>query len=121
MYLHQSPVCKEGNIETCSQGKGSCPEGNYGGWGCSGCQYNNWDEYIKRGRYIKENIVIKENNIKKKYTKFEVAEYILGWSDADQEWLDIEGIKSILHNSMRMLEDKHDGIEANFERRKEQR
>ena len=59
--------------------------------------------------------------MKKKYTKFEVAEYILGWSDADQEWLDIEDIKSILYNSMRMLEDKQDGIEASYERRKDQR
>jgi len=141
MYLHQSPVCKEGNIETCSRGKGSCPEGHYGGWGCNGCQYNNWQEYkkehgedhnapdifkdlgntklnIDKDKLIKAIKKVKEN---KKYTKFEVAEYILGWSNADQEWLDIEGIKAILHNSMRMLEDKQDGIEATYERRKEQR
>lgn len=34
MYLHRGPKCKEGNPQTCSQGRGSCPPGVCGGWGC---------------------------------------------------------------------------------------
>lgn len=35
MYLYRSPKCKEGNPQTCSQGRDSYPPGVVcGGWGC---------------------------------------------------------------------------------------
>jgi hypothetical protein len=47
VYLHQGGICREGNIEKCSKGRGSCPPGMFGGWTCSGCLYNNEQEKIE--------------------------------------------------------------------------
>jgi hypothetical protein len=52
-----------------------------------------------------------------KFTKFEIAEYILGWLDVDREWFDENDIESILHNAKAMLTDEQDGIEAAIRRR----
>ena len=138
MYLHQGPVCKEGCIATCSKGKGSCPEGYYGGWGCNGCQYNDSDEYVAENGeddfvpdIFKKDLgnvklhfdveklreVIQEAKKNVKFTQYQIMEYVMGWATDGQHWFDIDDIKSILHNSLNMLEDGQDGIKATFERR----
>lgn len=142
MYLHQVPVCREGCISTCSKGKGSCPEGHYGGWGCNGCLYNDWDEYItengidgevpeifKLSREDMGNVnlhldvgeikeAIQEVKKNKKFTQYQIMEYIMGWATDGQHWFDIDDIKSILHNSLAMLKDEQDGIKATFDERR---
>ena len=54
----------------------------------------------------------------KKYTKFEIAEFVCGYTTDGQSWYSIEDIKGVLGNAMVMLEDGQDGIEATYERRK---
>lgn len=136
MYLHRGPVCKEGCVATCSKGKGSCPEGNYGGWGCNGCLYDTWVDYVAdngEDNYVpdifkkdlgninldKDKIreAIKEVKKNKKFTKYQVIDYIIGWSLHDQHLFSVEDIKSMLNNTLNMLEDGQDGIKATFERR----
>lgn len=55
--------------------------------------------------------------MKDKYTTFEVAEYVTGWLGADEKWHDINAVSAMLKNSLRMLDDDQDGIEAHFKRR----
>ena len=55
--------------------------------------------------------------MKEKYTTFEIAEYVTGWLGAYDISHDINAIKAMLKNSLRMLEDDQDGIEAHFKRR----
>lgn len=53
----------------------------------------------------------------KKYTRFEIAEFILGYSTEGQHWYSVEDIKGIIGNAKVMLEDGQNGIEATFDRR----
>ena len=55
--------------------------------------------------------------MKEKYSVFEVAEYVTGWLISNTSWHDVNAISAALHNSLQMLEDDQDGIEAHFKRR----
>jgi hypothetical protein len=45
--LHDSLICREGDVKTCSRGRNSCPTGNYGGWTCDGhCLYNTYEDFV---------------------------------------------------------------------------
>jgi len=55
----------------------------------------------------------------KKYTRLEIAEYILGCSLSGQDWYTVDQIEGILGNAKAMLRDDQDGIEAVYERRKD--
>ena len=48
-YLYDGDRCREGDIHTCSRGKGSCPDGHYGGWICNCKERAEYeiDKYIK--------------------------------------------------------------------------
>lgn len=53
----------------------------------------------------------------KKYTRFEIAEYVCGYCLDGEHWHSIEDIKGILGNAIAMLEDGQNGIEATFDGR----
>lgn len=51
-----------------------------------------------------------------KFTKEEIAAYVTGWLGASETLHDVTAISSMLKNSLAMLEDDQDGIEACKER-----
>jgi hypothetical protein len=53
----------------------------------------------------------------KKYTQFEIADYVCGYATDGEVWFSVEDIRGMLHNALAMLEDEQDGIESTFERR----
>jgi hypothetical protein len=55
-----------------------------------------------------------------KITVADFVEYVLGWLGSDQisaDELSIQSMKAVLHNSLSMISDYQDGIEAMIERR----
>jgi hypothetical protein len=53
----------------------------------------------------------------KKYTQFEIAEFVTGYCINGQHWYSVKDIKGILGNALAMLEDEQDGIEATYDTR----
>lgn len=62
-----------------------------------------------------------ELKLKNKYTKFEIAEFVCGYTMANESWYSVDDIESILRNALSMLRDEQDGIEATFKQREKMR
>lgn len=55
-----------------------------------------------------------------KYTIFEIAEFVSGYSTDGQYWYDVDDIEGILKNALAMLRDEQDGIEVSFRNRRKE-